>query len=36
MKDLTPNDGETAYGVTAGDLPQTVANAIDAAWQNAA
>jgi Ca2+-binding RTX toxin-like protein len=36
MKDLTPNDGETAYGVTVGDLPQTVANAIDAAWQNAA
>jgi Ca2+-binding RTX toxin-like protein len=33
MKTLTPNDGETAYGVTAAELPVTVANAIDAAWE---
>lgn len=36
MKTLTPNTGDTAYGVTAEELPQSVANAIEAAWQNAA
>ncbi len=36
MMNLTPNEGDTAYGVTAGDLPIAIANSIDAAWQQAA
>jgi hypothetical protein len=36
MRALTPNEGDTAYGVTADELPIAVANAIDAAWQAAA
>ena len=36
MKTLTPNEGDTAYGVTADELPVTVANAINAAWETAA
>ena len=36
MKTLTPNEGDTAYGVTADELPVAVANAIEAAWEAAA
>jgi Ca2+-binding RTX toxin-like protein len=36
MRALTPNEGDTASGVTADELPIAVANAIDAAWQAAA
>jgi Ca2+-binding RTX toxin-like protein len=36
MNGLTPNDGETAYGVTAAELPSTVKTAINSAWVTAA
>ncbi len=36
MNGFTPNDGETAYGVTAAELPGTVKSAINAAWVTSA
>lgn len=36
MNGLTPNDGETAYGVTAAELPSTVKTAVNSAWVTAA
>jgi Ca2+-binding RTX toxin-like protein len=36
MKTLTPNDGETAYGITADELPVAVTTAINSAWDNLA
>jgi Ca2+-binding RTX toxin-like protein len=36
MNGLTPNDGETAYGVTAAELPSAVKTAVNSAWVTAA
>ncbi|MEK7345847.1 MAG: calcium-binding protein [Pseudomonadota bacterium] len=36
MNGLTPNDGETAYGVTSAELPSAVKSAVNSAWVTAA
>jgi len=36
MAGFTPNDGETAYGVTASELPSSVRSAVNSAWMAAA
>jgi hypothetical protein len=36
MNGLTPNDGETAYGVTAAELPGAVKTVANSAWVTAA
>ena len=35
MAAFTPNDGTTAYGVRAGDLPQTLSTTINSTWVHA-